>query len=286
MKINKKMLVAGVAVLGLAALTAGGTIAYFTDTDIKTNTFTVGKVAIELKEQQRKVENGCKTTTLEDYSEAKVLYPIVGTAQGAKDSIGMPLECSDDPTVKTAKNYIDKMVTVKNTGNADAWVRVYFANRSELDDGFDTFNASKNNLHFNFGSTNDGATTYNVTWKWQHGNSWNYDETTIDGKNYNVYYADYMTTLASDATTTRAMNGLYLDKEVTIGDNGNLWGLANTGSSLVDLGISASEQIKFPVYVIMVQANGFDNAAAAVDASFGEHFDPFNNSTTTGTNWQ
>ena len=49
---KKKILVLCV-VLALAATTIiGGTLAYFTDTDNKTNTFTVGKVDITLTEPE------------------------------------------------------------------------------------------------------------------------------------------------------------------------------------------------------------------------------------------
>lgn len=52
MKINRRTVLSTAAVLGVAALIAGGTIAYFTDSDSETNTFTVGNVDIELYESQ------------------------------------------------------------------------------------------------------------------------------------------------------------------------------------------------------------------------------------------
>ena len=57
MKINKKAATTTVAALGLVALTAGGTIAYFTDKEEKTNSFTVGNVDITLYESQLHREN-------------------------------------------------------------------------------------------------------------------------------------------------------------------------------------------------------------------------------------
>ena len=91
------------AVLVLMAV-AGASLAYLTDSKQATNTFTVGNVKIDLIEQQRG-ENG-----LEAFEQNKKLLPIVGSAQGEKDEYGMPI----------AKNYVDKMVTVKNTGSEDA----------------------------------------------------------------------------------------------------------------------------------------------------------------------
>ena len=51
-KINRKTVLSTAAVLGVAALVAGGTIAYFTDSDTKTNNFTLGNVDIKLYESQ------------------------------------------------------------------------------------------------------------------------------------------------------------------------------------------------------------------------------------------
>jgi len=52
MKANKKVVVSTAAVLGVAALVAGGTIAYFTDNESATNTFNVGNVDVTLYESQ------------------------------------------------------------------------------------------------------------------------------------------------------------------------------------------------------------------------------------------
>ncbi len=52
MKINRRTVLSTAAVLGVAALIAGGTIAYFTDNDSKTNNFKVGNVDVTLYESQ------------------------------------------------------------------------------------------------------------------------------------------------------------------------------------------------------------------------------------------
>ena len=52
MKANKKVVLSTAVVLGVAALAAGGTIAYFTDKDDATNNFTIGNVDIKLYESQ------------------------------------------------------------------------------------------------------------------------------------------------------------------------------------------------------------------------------------------
>lgn len=258
---KKTILVAAIAVMLVAALVVGGTLAYFTDTKDATNTFTVGNVSIDLIEQQGN-EDG---TGLVPYVDGKTLMPIVGSAQGEKYPNGQPI----------AKNYVDKIVTVKNTGNSDAYVRAYFAIPSALDNGFETFNAGLNVLHFNFGNK-DGVSTVGKQWDWgseakPNHDGWNYFETTIDGVAYNVYYADYYKVLPAGATTEQFLSGVYLDMNVDMDANGNY---IDKRAPEADLSILKGD-VKCPVFAVAVQAAGFDNAAAAVNAAFGENFNPW-----------
>lgn len=201
---KKKITAIFLCVALVAIAIVGASLAYFTDTDDATNTFAVGNVTIKLIEEERD-GNGGK----QDFTQDKKLYPIVGSAQGEKDALGMP----------TAKNYVDKMVTIKNTGSEKAYIRAYFAIPSALDDGYETFNAGLNVLHFNFGNHTDGTSTYGVEWNWTHDGKWNYFETTLsDGIKYNVYYADYYQAVDADATTEQFVQGVYLDKTFDIRD--------------------------------------------------------------------
>lgn len=263
----KKKIIALCLVVALA-LTAvvSGSLAYFTDTDNADNTFAVGNVKIKLIEQQRG-ENG-----LEAFEQNKKLYPIVGSAQGEKDEYGMPV----------AKNYVDKMVTIKNTGSEDAYIRAYFAIPSALDDGYETFNAGMNVLHFNFGNkVVDGtvSSTYGVEWNWQHDGKWNYFETEIDGIKYNVYYADYYQTVAADATTEQFVQGVYLDKSFDMKD-GKPYAFGKAFE--VDANWDWSK-VNCPVFAVACQAAGFDSAEDAITAAFGANYNPWG---TTATNWQ
>lgn len=250
-----------VAVAAIAIL--GASLAYFTDTDQETNTFTSGGVAIDLIEQQVNREG----TALEPFVQDQTLMPIVGSAQGEKDAFGQPV----------AENYIDKMVTIKNTGKSDAWVRAYFAIPSALDDGFEEgFNASMNILHFNFGNQ-DGETTYDKQWLWgseakpEH-SGWNYFETTIDGVAYNVYYADYYEPVAAGATTEQFISGVYLDKDVDMNEQGQ-YVIKHNGAETVIEGFDGFANC--PVFSVAVQADGFASAADAVTAAFGADFNPW-----------
>ena len=264
---KKKITALCLCVTMLAIAIVGASLAYFTDTKDATNTFTVGNVKIQLIEQQRG-ENG-----LEPFEQNKHLYPIVGSAQGAKDEYGMP----------TAKNYVDKMVTIKNTGSEAAYIRAYFAIPSALDDGYETFNAGLNVLHFNFGNkVVNGAisSTEGVEWIWTHGSKWNYFETTLsDGIKYNVYYADYKQAVDAGATTEQLVQGVYLDKTFDIKD-GKCYAFGKEVT--LDDGWNW-EKVSCPVFAVAVQAAGFDSAEEAVTAAFGAKYNPWG----TGVdNWQ
>ena len=264
----KKKIVALCLCVALAVVAIGGaTLAYFTDTDEETNTFTAGGVKIDLIEQQVNKDG----TALETFKQDQVLMPIVGSAQGEKDDFGQPV----------AENYIDKIVTIENTGKSDAYVRAYFAIPSALDDGYETFNAGANILHFNFGNEN-GVSTEGVQWKWTHGSKWNYFETTIDNVAYNVYYADYYQALPAGETTEQFISGVYLDKSFdqkdgkyyAFGEEVDLSGLISNDGELT---------VKCPVKAVAVQAAGFDSVDAAVTEAFGAQYNPFGG---TATNWQ
>jgi len=119
----KKKIFAICLVVALAATAIiGGTLAYFTDTDAATNTFTTGNVKIDL------VEKGADG---KDFVNDQKLLP------GSK-----------------TENNIAKIVTVANVGTEDAymWIEVWVP--ADLDDGDDnspTAPGLGNSLHFNYG---------------------------------------------------------------------------------------------------------------------------------------
>ena len=246
-----------VALVAIAVVSAS--LAYFTDTDNETNTFAVGNVKIYLIEQQRGKDG------LVPFEQNKKLYPIVGSAQGEKDEYGMPI----------AKNYVDKMVTIKNTGSEKAYIRAYFAIPSALDDGYETFNAGLNVLHFNFGNKVENGvvtSTEGAEWIWTHGSKWNYFETTLsDGIKYNVYYADYYQAVDAGATTEQLVQGVYLDKTFDIKD-GKCYAFGKEVT--LDDGWNWNN-VSCPVFAVACQAEGFDSAAEAITAAFGANYNPW-----------
>ena len=264
---KKKITAIFLCVALLATAIVGASLAYFTDTDNQTNTFTVGNVKIDLIEKERDGNGGTK-----DFTQGKKLYPIVGSAQGEKDALGMP----------TAKNYVDKMVTIENTGSEKAYIRAYFAIPSALDDGYETFNAGMNVLHFNFGNkVVDGTvtSTEGAEWIWTHDGQWNYYETVIGSIKYNVYFADYYKAVDAGATTEQLVQGVYLDKAFDIKD-GKCYAFGEEVT--LDDGWDWNN-VCCPVFAVACQAEGFDNATDAITAAFGANYNPWGG---TASNWQ
>ena len=249
----KKKIIALCLIVALAATAViGGTLAYFTDTDNATNTLTAGGVKIALVEQQRCEKDGEKT--LVPFENNKNLMPIVGSAQGEQETV-------DGVMLPTAKNYVDKIMTIKNTGVSKAYVRIFVAVPTALQNG-KTPNAPRYDvLHWNF----NGDSCVKGQWT---------DEivvanpTIINEVEYKIYSRTYETALAAnEVTATPAYIGFYLDKSVDQNADGEYtvdWG-EGAGREVIEFDLS--EGVSIPVFAQAVQAEGFENAQAAFAAS-------------------
>ncbi|MBE5773255.1 MAG: hypothetical protein E7337_04900 [Clostridiales bacterium] len=73
---KKKLVVVLAALVAVLTIAIGGTLAYFSDAEQKTNTMTIGNISINLEEVQYNKETG----KWEDYEDgAMVLYPVDNT---------------------------------------------------------------------------------------------------------------------------------------------------------------------------------------------------------------
>lgn len=247
----KKKIIALCLIVALAATAViGGTLAYFTDTDEATNTFTAGGVKIALVERQRGGKDDEKT--LVPFENGKNLMPIVGSAQGEQEVV-------DGVMLPTAENYVDKIISIKNTGVSDAYVRVFVAVPTALQNG-QTPNAPLYDvLHWNFNG--DSCATGEWTDEVVVANP-----TLIDGVEYKIYSRTYTTALAKDEmTATPAYIGFYLDKSVDMNDQGQYTVDFGTGPEVINYDLS--QGVEIPVFAQAIQADGFDSAAAAFAAS-------------------
>ena len=245
---KKKITAIALVVCLVAVAVVGGSLAYFTDTDNETNTFTVGGVKIDLIEQQRNADK----SALVPFVQNKNLMPIVGSAQGEQETVG-------GVKLPTAKNYVDKIMTIKNTGASDAYVRIFVAVPTALQNG-QTPNAPRYDvLHWNFNgdSCADGQWTDEIVVA---------NPTLINGVEYKIYSRTYTTALkANEVTATPAYIGFYLDKTVDMNAEGKYtvdWG---KGPEVINYDLSKGVEI--PVFAQAIQAEGFDSAEAAFTAS-------------------
>ena len=244
----KKKILSIALVVAMIAIIAAGSFAYFTDTDTENNTFTVGNVKIDLIEQQRNADK----SALEPFKQNKNLMPIVGSAQGEQETVG-------GVKLPTAQNYVDKIISIKNTGVSKAYVRVFVAVPTALQNG-QTPNAPRYDvLHWNFNgdSCAEGQWTDEIVVA---------NPTVINGVEYKIYSRTYTTALkTNEVTATPAYIGFYLDKTVDMNADGDYtvdWG---NGPEVIDYDLS--QGVEIPVFAQAIQADGFDSAEAAFAAS-------------------
>ena len=258
---KKTILVAAIAVMLVAALVVGGTLAYFTDTQSATNTFTMGNVQIALNEQQN------KDGKLETYVNGdKTLVP-------GKSNDG---------------NAVSKIVTVSNTGANDAWVWVELKIPKYLVSSEYPTNESKNALHWNsYGcfnveynsgnywslATKDGIVDvdHNVTNKdmvavkdglW---NDYKYvDTVTENGTEYVVIRTTMAKTLPAGKTSLPCLAQVYMDWRVTTNEDGTQY-ILPAGAPIPT---NASWEVIVTAYAI--QADGFNTVEDAI-AAYGNN---------------
>ena len=246
---KRKIVLLATSLCMIAILAIGGTLAYFTDTDSETNTFTVGNVKIDLKE-------------IFDENNA-VLRPGSQTT-----------------------NKIEKKVWIKNTGSENAYVWYEWYIPSVLD-STDGSTGTNNVLHVNSnGYTWDNYRTNSKYWPagqtealpleqtWDHdpevelkipvGPEGFIRTETVEGIQYNVYLALYHGILAPEAETTVAMNGAYLDSKVdnAVDADGTVYYTINGKKINYDF----SKKINIIVKAYGIQAAGFADVYAAYSA--------------------
>lgn len=301
MKLNRTWAMV-VAIVMALTLSLGSTLAYLSDTDSDVNVMVLGNVQIEQHEQERVTDDDGNTTTdadgntvLQDFTNYPVIYPLVGD-DGAKESLtvnGYTVDHARD--LSKAHNYIDKIVTVENTGKSDAYVRTIFAfpeagNPTEGGGGFNTtWNSSNQWLHWN--GVSDVDTDNGNGWIWSskkyydekiasentegydwpgNTNNWNVVENVlINGKYYDLYVVTNINKLAPKAKTAPSLLGFYLDSAV---DN-EVDGAGNVTYTWTDnenkvWNLGDISQIEILVATQAVQADGFEDAWTALEEAF------------------
>lgn len=286
----KKILAMVLSLALVATLAISGTVAYLTDDESEVNVMTVGKVDIELIEQQRD-----ENKALEEFEQGKNLMPVNGSVQNdLKDKWGMPTDA--------VKNYVDKIVRVKNTGESPAWVRVFIGIPAMLEEGTDVNgSSSKNVLHWNVGNRFDatGTSKYSGTspsdfvdspyMKEFNGNDEFVGTQVIDGVEYNIYRYTREMPLEKGEITAAVFTGFYLDMNVDYNDEDGYYYMGSKddiNNRILDHNGNAynfDEGIRIPVFAQAVQSEGFTTADEAFKATFpADH--PWTDGTMSGAN--
>ena len=242
---KKKLTAIFLCVALVAIAIVGASLAYFTDTDAKTNVFTTGQVDITLNETF-------------DEDNAKLL--------------------------PGDKNAIAKVINVTNN-KEDAYVRLHIAFPADTLDYSETngYYESNNLVHYNqtYASMDAGEWNWTKTAAGvagEHpgypgnGTGYNAYTATIDNTEYVVFVVTYMTRLTKGVTTsTDAIFQVYLDKYADTKDGVTYTAPANNAEGGYRTKALSSNLNNYKIYVVAegAQAEGFNDAYQALDAAFG-----------------
>ena len=235
----KKVLLMCTAYVLVAALAIGGTVAYLQDDDSDVNVMTLGNVSIEQIEQEWNADE----TALQDFTQAKPLYPYVG-------NLGWENTTDNDGAYRrfTMNNVVDKYVSVKNTGKSDAYVRTIIA----LEMGDFSYDDLGNIIGVSINKYNGSEFQFIGAWDWTDD-----FEAEIDGKNYNIMVAVHKDAIEPGETTIPSLLQVYMNKDATNEDCEKIDGNGNNAYDIL-------------VFSQAVQAAGFADAETALDAAFGD----------------
>ena len=292
---KKKFLSLTLAIGLLATAAIGGTLAYFTDTDSAENVMTMGNVQVVQNEYERKVDDaGNKTTELQSFTNNQTVFPAVYHENGKEDGIHDPARMSLTVNgctigIRNFPNYVDKIVTVTNTGNSKAYVRTIIAVPQTNDDPSDG-NVSENWLHWNF-ITNTDSVDKNNGWyvgqtladgeypmtgsKVDYSKHYIVKDVEIDGIKYDLTVLTNVDPLAAGASTGPCMAGFYLDNDLNVDENGYFIqkGTEKTYIAAAGTGVTPANIMNTHKILVATQAcqtAGFADAYAAFKASFGD----------------
>ena len=233
----KKIITMVLALVLVAGLSISGTLAYLQDNDSDVNVMTMHNVHIEQIEQEWNEDK----TALVPFTDNKPLYPCVGEVAWADKSV---------PAYRrfAMNNVVDKYVTVKNTGDTDAYVRTIVA------------------LEMGSLTANEFAKVFSLSVNLENGDEFKFpgawsiptdDIFTINGKTYNIMEFVHSDALEKGEVTVPSMLQVYMKSVAT---NEDCVALDGNGNNKYDILVLSQG----------VQAAGFENAQAALDTAFGD----------------
>lgn len=240
---RKSIVLIATAVMLMAAMVVGGTLAYFTDTDADVNVMTTGNLQIVQNETQR---DGSA------YVDGQTLLPAVyfdkdgktynPTALWQGPEGGVDGTCTgpdgEQTTIydKSLNNELDKIVSVTNGGNVDAYVRTIVL----LEDN----DSVSDNVHIVYSDTDVCAREV-------------IDQVKVGDEYYEAWIFTYNNKLEAGKTSKASLKQIWLDPMT---DNGWYDKLGDDGAFTI-LAFSQATQVA-----------GFEDLGSevALDAAFGD----------------
>lgn len=238
----KKKIVTLCLVIALAATAiAGGTLAYFTDTDADVNVMALGNVLIVQNETDRDGNA---------YEDGQKLLPAVPAEGGlVKDNNVTDTDGASTVGIwdTSIANEIDKFVSVTNGGTEDAYVRTILA--------FETVRSYKEGSSTEWTDLHDHFFLINGDYTYLKDDAGNFVYATIGDTEYVLAVKTYAEPIAAGETTTASLRQFALT-----------W---DAGNEVYDF---FGENYDILALSQAVQAQGFENqgAEAALNAGFGE----------------
>ena len=240
---KKKILIITLAVMLIAVLSVGVTLAYMTDRDEQTNTFTVGNVDIvlnEVFEQDSQLMPGWKINkdvTIENVgtNDAWVWYTYAIPAN--LDTAG------------------DASANVLHVNHAGANWLGYQDNKSYWADGQTTATPEEQCWIPDYNPWNGNGNPVFQAW----------DDNGIE---YNVYVVLYNGILKAEQETTIGLTQVYMDAHVDVDPEGNLY-LVDAGE-VYSIDWHDENPVKIYVNAYAIQAQGFETADEALMAYLGQ----------------
>lgn len=230
----KKKLVIVSLICILCTLIVGSTLAYFQSSDEVENVFSYGSIKVTQFEQEHDEEGN-----LVDFTQGQYLYPIINVNDPSSDQY-----------------YIEKLVSLKNTGSNEAYVRSFIA----------VPNVLKDVVKLDIDNSKDWLKDSKS------------DVVVIEGIEYFVTSYTYHKSIVKNETTSYVLNGVYLDSSVDLQMNGNEKQFCvDNGNGYTFFDYDVNNPIHVYVVSQACQVNGLGNDPQnALNQAFGQVTPNFN----------
>ena len=262
----KKIIAMVLALVLVAGLSIAGTLAYLQDDDYNVNTMTMYDVHIDQMEYECVRDESGNVTSMNEYTNAKPLYPAVAKNGFNDISAWQPAGndgiiyyanylgddyCGGNGLWENLNNVQDKFVFVKNTGTTDAYYRTIILLEADATNTYNSDGKAMIHLNvnghdnFDWGTNSKGKKDTDITAETM--------RVTVNGEEYYVKVALYKEVLEPEEISRPSLLQVGMDQLATN-----------------EIVAQFGETYDIVVLSQAVQAAGFDDAKTALNTAFGE----------------